>query len=163
MSTISSTLPEAVSQVELDWYADGDVVRVVPRHQKRFKIQRDRALEILHRVKDADQFNQQFAMLLNKLAQWISARSDIISHAIVTLQDGMLAFVVIRKDAKYDERFQDDLADLDFDLANDADLDLIKLQTLALPNVTGDALLSFVDERLVLTYHGDRARPYPAS
>lgn len=162
MSVTTSTLPEAVHQVELDWFAEGDVVRVVPRNQKRFEIQKDRAIEILHRGRDVDRFNSQFALLLDRLAQWISDRKDKIAQAIVTLHDGVLAFVVVRRQAKYDEQFQDDLAEFDFNLANDADLDLMKLQTLALPNVTGDALVSFLDERLVLSYHGDRTGPHPA-
>jgi len=45
---------------------------------------------------------------------------------------------------------------LDFAVANDPDLDLIELRTLALPNVTGEALRSFLDDRLLFSFphHG---------
>ncbi len=155
-------LPEAIKSVELDWYAEGDTVHVTPRNQKRFEIQKDRAIEILQREKDAELFQQQFALLLERLAEWIQGRETKIANAIVTLQDDRLTFVVVRSEAPYDEQFQDDLADLDVDIANDPDLDLIKLKTLALPIVGGEALRSFLDERLVLVYHGNGRRPHTA-
>lgn len=159
---ITSVLVGSVNEVELDWYADGDVVRVIPRNQRRFEVQKDRAIEVLQRAGEADRFNQQFALLLDRLAAWVCDRQEKIANAILTLQDGALSFVVVRTEAKYDEGFQDDLAEIDFEIANDRDLDLIKMQTLALPHVAGEALLSFLDDRLILSYHGDRARSHPA-
>lgn len=153
-------LPEAIKSVELDWYAEDNVVHVVPRNQKRFEIQKDRAIEILQRAKDAEIFQQQFALLLDRLAEWINQHQGKIANSILTLQDDRLAFVIVRTAARYDEDLQDQLADLDFDVANDPDLNLIKLKTLALPNVSGAPLSSFLDERLVLVYHGDGKRPH---
>ena len=72
------------------------------------------------------------------------------------MRDNSLAFVIVHREAAYDEDFQDDLADLEFEIANDPDLDLVKLKTLALPNVTGEALHSFLDPRLMISYHGER-------
>ena len=136
-------------------------MRVTPRNQQRFDIQKNRAIEILQRAKEPDRFQQQFNLLLNRLAEWLVDRQTKISQAIVTLQDGTLVFVVVRKAAKYDEQFEDELAEMDFAIANDPDLDLIELKTLALPNVSGEALRSFLDERLILSYHhGKRSRPH---
>lgn len=155
MSTVER--PETIKAVELDWFADDDVVHVTPRDQQRFEIQKDRAIEILQRAREADQFQQQFSLLLNRLAGWLS-RHNQIARALVTLQDGTLVFVVVRTYAKYDEQFEDELSELDFEIANDRDLDLIRLKTLALPNVSDSALRSFLDERLILSYsHGQRS------
>ena len=156
----SVALPDAIRPVELDWYAEDDVVHVTPRNQKRFEIQKDRAIEILQRAKDGENFQRQFALLLDRLAEWISRHQSKLANSILTLQDDRLAFVVVRHEARYDEQLQDDLADFDFDIANDPDLDLIRLKTLALPNVAGESLRSFLDERLVLVYHGDGKRPH---
>jgi len=161
MSTVS--LPEAIKSVELDWYTEDDVIHVTPRNQKRFEIQKDRAIEILQRAKDGEVFQRQFGLLLDRLAEWIHVHQAKIANSILTLQDDRLAFVVVRKEAPYDEQFQDDLADLDFDIANDTDLNLVRLKTLALPNVTGESLRSFLDERLVLVYHGDGKRSHSLS
>lgn len=155
-------LPETIKPVELDWHAENDVIHVIPRNQKRFEIQKDRAIEILQRAKDAERFHQQFSLLLDRLAEWVRGHESEIAQAIITLQDDRLTFVVVRNKALYDEQFQDDLADVDCDIANDPDLDLIKLKTLALPIVGGEALRSFLDERLVLVYYGNGRRPHPA-
>lgn len=152
----------AIKTVELDWFADNDVVSVTPRSQIRFNIQKDRAIEILQREKDAAQFGQQFSLLLERLAKWVSYREPKIERAILTLQDNALAFVVVRTAVEYDEDFQDELADLDIEVANDPDLQLISLKTLGLPHVTSDALRSFLDERLVLEYV-ERSRPHQPS
>jgi hypothetical protein len=154
----------SIQCVELDWYAvgDGDVVGVTPRNQTRFEIQMDRAIQILQLANEAERFNKQFKLLLQKIAAWIKPRSAKIEAAYMTLQDGTLAFIIVRHESRYDEVLQDDLADLDVEIANDGDLDLINLATLALPNVDEAATLSFLDKRLVLTYSkdGERAKPH---
>jgi hypothetical protein len=152
-------LPDSINRVELDWYADNDVIHVTPKNQRRFDIQKDIAIEVLQKAHESQRFGQQFGLLLDRLAQWIKTQEERISHAIVTLQDGSLAFVVIQKSGKYDEQFQDDLADVDLEIANDPDLDLIQLKTIVLPSVAGDSLQSFIDKRMVLTY-GKRSRTH---
>ena len=154
---------DVIKCVELDWYADGEVVSVTPRDQQRFEIQKDRAIEILQRAKDGDAFQQQFLLLLQRLAAWMKVHSSKVARSILTLQDDRLAFMVVRNAVRYDELFEDELADLDYDIANDPDLDLMRLKTLALPKVDGEALRAFLDERLVLVYHGQRFRSRKAS
>ena len=94
-------------------------------------------------------------MLLGKLAGWVKERAGDIQTAIITLQDNSLVFVVVQSDDRYDEQLQDDLAELDFAIAQDTDLDLVRLRMVMLPPVDSDALGSFVDTRMVLQYqHG---------
>lgn len=152
--------PEQIQGVELDWFADGDVVTVTPRNQKRFDIQKDRAIAILQ---IADKRGKQFEFLVERLGKWLSENDAAIASAYLTLQDGTLAFVVVRNEARYDEKFQDDLAELDFSLANDTELNEVRLKTLALPNVGASALRSFLDQRLVLSFHGQRSRSHKPS
>ena len=152
---MANDILEEIRPVELDWFADGDVVSVTPRNQERFEIQKDRAIQVLQMAREAEQFQRQFNLLLKRLAEWIRSQRADIDKAFVTLQDGTLAFVVVRKEAAYDEDFQDALADVDIEVANDRDLDLITLKTLALPNISSESLRSFLDERLVLSYHGE--------
>jgi hypothetical protein len=153
---------DTVNQVELDWYDESDEVRVTPRDQVRFNIQKDRAIDILQQANKSDLVREQFTLLLSRLAEWLRGRQGKISNAILTLQENSLAFVVVRRQAKYDEQFQDELADLDFAIANDPDLEQVALKTLALPHVTGDSLRSFLDTRLVFSFphHGERTGPH---
>jgi len=146
--------------LELDWYAEQDVVSVNPRDQRRFEIQKDRAIEILQKERERETFQKQFSLLLEHLAQWIRERRGQIEGSYLTLQDGALALVIVKKDVKYDDRFEDELSDLEFQVANDPDLRSIELTVLAVPPVGNDALRAFLDERLVLKYHGKPNGPH---
>ncbi len=158
---MSTAFPsEQIQGVEIDWFAEGDTVTVTPRDKMRFDIQKDRAIQILQ---IADKTGKQLEFLVNRLAQWIQTRESEIASAYLTIQDGTLVFVVVREKVAYDEDFQDHLAELDFSIANDSELDEIKLKTLALPNVGVSALRSFLDQRLVLSFHGQRIRSHSPS
>lgn len=152
---------EAIEQqclVHLLEYSDeGGMVTVTPKDRDRFSIQLNRAIEILQRAAKAEQFRSQFSLLLRTLAEWLKSRDDVQS-AHVTLRDGSLLFLVMRKSADYDEAFEDELSDLDVAIANDTDLDLIRLNIMSLPCVSNDGLRSFLDPNLALTYfrHADR-------
>lgn len=61
-------LPPTANYVELDWYDASEVVQVRPRDRQRFELQKDRAIEVLQAAKEADRFQKQFELLLNKLA-----------------------------------------------------------------------------------------------
>jgi hypothetical protein len=122
----------------------------------RFSIQKDRAIEALRVAKDGEQFSLQFELLLyEKLARWIKERSESIRAAFVTIRDNFLVFVVVQADIAYNETLQDDLADLEFAIAQDADLDLVRLRTVMLPPVDDESLGSFLDPRMLIKYqHG---------
>jgi len=85
MST--ANVPEPIQGVEIDWFADGEVVTVTPRDQKRFEIQKDRAIQILQ---IADKQGKQFEFLVDRLVRWISDNENAIDGAYLTLQDGTL-------------------------------------------------------------------------
>ena len=143
--------------VAIDWYDENDEIVVTPRNQLRFTIQKDRAIEALRVVKDAERFTLQFQLLLEKLGRWVKERTSDIQRAIITLQDNSLMFVVVQAENQYHEQLQDDLAELDFSIAQDTDLDLMRLRTVMLPPVDNDGLESFVDPRMVLQIqHGKR-------
>src|SRR5260221_7968170 len=142
----AETVQEAIRNVvELDWYADNDTVTVTPRDQKRFDIQKDRAIEVLQAEGQAILFGKQLGLLLERLAFWINNNLASVGDAFLTEQDGSFSFVVIQKVPVCDDDLQDSLASLNFSIANDSDLDLIELDTLALPTVSERALTSFID------------------
>lgn len=163
MSTADLCPSDAVNAIELDWYDENELVRVRAKNQQRFEIQKDKAIQALQLANEADQFQKQFNLLLERLASWLREYPAKISNAVVTLQDNALAFVVVRSDTRYDTAFEDALASLDLEIASDSDLNLLKLKTLALPKIDGggDSLRSFLDTRLMLVFrHGQRDRPH---
>lgn len=158
---------QTAKSVELDWYAEDETVIVTPRNQRRFEIQKDRAIRALQqeqdKVGDLDQTARQFNLLLERLANWIEARKEKILRGILTLRDGKLLFLVIQETPEYDEDFEDDLSALDVEIANDADLNLIGMDVLALPPASQEGLQSFVNEGCKITYDGHRSRSHRPS
>lgn len=155
---------QATNYVELDWYDESEIVQVNPRDQQRFEIQKDRAIEILRAEKNAERFQKQLMLLVNTILHWAIPLQDKLSKAILTFQDGALALVVVQKVGKYDESLQDNLLDLDLNIANDVDFDLVKVKTILLPKVSDEALSSFLDKRLLfLIYDGKRERSHSVS
>jgi hypothetical protein len=134
------------------------LVTVTPRDQDRFVIKVRRAIEILRQAARAEQFERQFTLLLRILAQWLEERTDI-ERAYLTHREGALAFVVVRNSSESDEECADALSDLDFRIANDPDLDLIKMDAIALPLASDSTVSSFLDPSFVFEYigHGNRS------
>ena len=152
------------SIVQLDWSMEGGNVVITPRDQDRFIIKVQRAIEILQQANNVGNFQRQFNLLLRILGEWLRIRDDI-AHAYITLRDGALAFVVVRSSCEYDDDFEDNLSNLDYQIANDPDLDLIKMDAIALPLASEDAIYSFIDQDFVLEYahHGEASRSHSTS
>jgi len=142
--------------IKIDWYDENDEIVVTAKNQLRFSIQKDRAIEALRVFKEAERFSLQFTLLLEeKLARWIKNRSDHIRTAFLTLRENFLVFVVVQSDVAYNGELQDDLADLEFTITQDTDLDLIRLRTVMLPPVDDESLGSFLDPKMLIEYqHG---------
>jgi hypothetical protein len=137
--------------VEIDWFADGDTVSVLPRDRQRFEIQKDVAIRVLEIAEHAE---KQLTLLLQRLAEWIRIHQAAISAAYVTLRDQRLAFIVVSRDVECDDELEDAVSALDLELANDPNLDGIGLNAMVLPPASPEALASFFDPRFLMTYRG---------
>ena len=154
-------LNSSSSSLQLDWSDDHGQITVTPRDEDRFTIKMRRAIEVLQRAAKEDLFQKQFKVLLGILGQWALNRPDV-KGSYITLRDGRLAFVVVRTESTYNEQFEDDLSELDISIANDVDLDLIELDAIGLPNVSAEALKSFLHPEFNLAYsnrNGESKRP----
>jgi hypothetical protein len=151
------------SFVQLDWAMKDGVITVTPKDQDRFCIKVHKAIEILQQASRAEEFTRQFNLLLRTLATWIKDRDDV-DRAYLTHRDGALAFVVMRTSCVYDDAFEDALSEMDFQTANDADLNLIKMDAIGLPRASAEAVSSFLDQSFTLEYagHGDRGGSHSA-
>jgi hypothetical protein len=142
------------SALQLRWDMKEGLLIVTPEDQDRFVIKVRRAIELLKLAGRADEFQKQFGLLLRLLAQWLRERKKRVEKAFLTYRDGALSFVVVRSEAQYDDDFEDAVSDLDFGIARDADLDLIKMDAIALPPTSDTALQSFLDPGFTLEYVG---------
>lgn len=152
MPTSSTTFQPVSSDdsiVEIDWYEDGDLIKVNPRSQQRFEIHKIRAIKLLE---DAVGAASQLDFLLQKLGQWNAQNREKLSRAYLTVRDDRFAFLAISRISSSDDDLEDSISDLDFELANDPDLNLIKLNTLVLPPTSDEAIDVFLDNRFKLVY-----------
>jgi hypothetical protein len=141
--------------VELDWYGtEADVVQVCARDQQRFEMQVVRAIQILQLANHAD---LQLKLLLSRLGAWLSAHSDSVEAAFLTIRDSRFAFIIVSKIAECDDDLEDAVTDLDLEIANDPDLDVVPMNAFVLPPASEEALSSFFDKRFLLVYRGRRA------
>lgn len=136
--------------IELDWYEADDVVKVTPRNLRRFQIQKDRAINLLSKAAGA---SLQLDFLLDKLGCWCKKNSQKLSRAFLTIRDERFAFIAISISTACDDDLEDSVSELDFELANDSDLDLIKLNAFVLPPTSDEAVTSFLDNRFQLVYN----------
>lgn len=143
----------SISAVDVDWFAEEELIRVIPRNQKRFHIHKDRVIRILQLADEAD---KQLELLIERLGEWTAEHSEKVLTAYLTLRDGRLAFLAISRDAACDDELEDAISDLDLEIANDPDLSAIEMNTLVLPPASPEALISFFDDRFLLVYRGVR-------
>jgi hypothetical protein len=147
-----------IRPVQLNYHSEENSVVVTSSDEDRFQIQKDRAIEVLQQAKNADDFSLQLRLLLNILGALVRDHRNGLSAAYLTLHDGALSFVAVMHGVKYDAELEDRLSDLDLEIANDPQLDLIRLNTSLMPRTSEEALASFLDEDFVLTYNGFRER-----
>ncbi len=149
--TVNVSTTAVENAVELDWFAASEFVEVNPRDQQRFQIQKDRAIKILQLANDSE---AQLALLFNKLGAWFREHSASVKEAYLTLRDARFAFVVISVTPECNDELEDAVSNLDIQIANDADLDVVRMNAIVLPPVSPEAISSFLDKRFILTFRG---------
>ncbi len=130
--------------VHLCWSEKDGLITVTSQDEDRFNIKLNRAVEALQQADKVDKFKRQFNLLIKILLGWVKERSDV-RDAHLTLRDGGFSFVVVRQVPEYNEEFEDELSDLDYRIANDVDLDLLKLDVIGLPPASQEAIQTFID------------------
>lgn len=161
---MDSTLEQSQSTpvMQLTWKQRGGSIVVTPSDQDRFMVKIGKAIEILRLHQREEQFSNQFNLLLKRLACWLEDHAGTWDRAFLTAGESTLRFIVVRKRVKFDEEITDALSDLGVGIANDPDLDLIKLSTRALPLASNEAIQSFLDCSFTIELNGDGTRTHRA-
>ena len=130
--------------VQLDYKKDGTVV-VTLEDQDRFVITVQEAVAACRGAKEVLEYRRQFVDgLVPTLKKWLEARKKKVRTAYLTVRDGGILFLVVRKDAAYDGDFTDELTSLELLIAHDPSLKLIRVDVLALPDISDEAARSFL-------------------
>ncbi len=134
--------------------ADGTIV-VTPSDEDRFIINVGKAIELLRHHERQDKFKTQFNLLIKQLAAWLGRHTGRWERAFLTAGENTLRFIVVRKQVHFESDITDSLSDFGVEIANDPDLDLIKLSARALPLVADEELSSFLDPYFAIELNGE--------
>jgi hypothetical protein len=146
--------PDLIEPIQLKWEQRDGAIVVTPSDQDRFLVKVGKAIEILRQHEREQQFGRQFSVLMNRLAAWLKEHSEKCARAFLTAGESTLRFIVVRKAVQFDGEITDALSALGVEIANDPDLNLIKLSTRALPLASNEALQSFLDSDFLIEFHG---------
>ena len=148
-SILEPETPAQEAIVELDWFDEGEVVRVCPRDQRRFQIHKDRAIRILQLANDGE---SQLKLLMDQVGEWVHENAAKLQGAFLTLRDERFYFVAVSQAAECDDDLEDSISDLDFKIAIDPDLEHVRMNAVILPPASKNALSSFFDKRFLMVY-----------
>ncbi|MBC8373992.1 MAG: hypothetical protein H8E53_10390 [Planctomycetes bacterium] len=140
--------------IRLDYHAaDPREVVVTPKDNDRFVGSVKEIATACHAGIPLIEFtNQLEKTLVPKLAEWLAERGDKVHSAFISVREGRLLFLVIQCGAAYDRELTDALTKIDIEIARDADLDMIRLEVMALPCVPDEDAYSFLDPQFIMVF-----------
>lgn len=128
------------------------VVVTAKEDKGRFVTTVEAAIEACAARQNAAEFCSQFQELLRHLDEWIKTHRKKISKAFVTVRDTGLLFLILQHSPEYDRALEDELTELDVEIAQDVCYSLLNLNVLALPAGGGGAETGFLAPVYTLTY-----------
>jgi hypothetical protein len=123
----------------------GGKVLVITDDGDRFALPVDVAVRACESAEDLGEFARQFEHLLSRLGQWMARYPGEVSRAYVAPEPGGVLFAVVRRGREFNPAFEEALSDIDFEIGQSDDLNLIKLRAIALPELSEEAVASFLD------------------
>jgi len=147
--TVAKTQP-----IRLKWSEKHRKIIVEGADEDRFFISVDEAIEackIYDREKKA-LFRKQFEDLLDFLGEWAHQRRNKLEKVFLTIRDAGLLFLLITKRKTYDEHFEEDLTNLDLEIANSDEFSEVLLSIQALPFCNKSNYESFCYPERTLEY-----------
>lgn len=131
--------------IQLDCSKRGKVT-VTPADQDRFVITIQEAVAACRDGKELLAYRRQFVDgLVPALKDWLASHRKKVRTAYLTVRDGGLLFLIVRKEAACDSELTDSLTELEANIAVNPHLGLIRMDALALPDVSDECLASFLN------------------
>ena len=138
-----------------------DEVHVVRIEGDRFFLTAQQAIDALSLASQAVQFQRQFSELLQRLYVWVNDRRQRLSAAYISISVEGLTLLVVQRNLVADFPLEDELVDLDIEVANDEEFNLVPFNTLLIPRVSNDVLKSFLSTGRIWEHqvNAERAEP----
>lgn len=140
-----SAISQHVTVIEIIHHPDNRVTVRMPDEDRMVSTSKAAAIAC-RAFADQIEFKSQFDSLLQRLGQFVYARQTSIRDAFITPQDSGILFVVVQKALEYDRNLDDELADLEWEIANEEEFRLVQFQSQLLPPASRESLCSFISE-----------------
>jgi hypothetical protein len=138
--------------IRLDQSDDETGVMVSPENEDRFALSMELAIRGCKLGSQLDRLSQQIGMLLHKLHEWVRAHNQQVDQAYVVIRGDGLLFLVVQKEKRFNAEIEDELTQLDMEIAQAIDFDLVAFSVLALPKSDKDVITSFLTQDSTVTY-----------
>jgi len=129
-----------------------DDVQVVRLEGDRFIVTAQQAIDCLSLASNAARFQSQFNELLQKLYRWVEERRLRISAAFISISREGITLLIVQRDVAADFVLEEQLVDLDIEVANEGDFDIVPFNTLLVPRVGSDVLKSFLSSGQIISH-----------
>ena len=140
-------------------YSDKAQVVLEPKDRDKFVMYVKEAIHACRIYEEyKDLFESQLEHLQNELGKWIQNHHTKIAKAFLTLQDARFFFLVVMNQQEYDRDFEDDLTNLELEIARDSACSTIALDVQLLPECGIESYLSFCNTQWMLEYEKSNAR-----
>jgi hypothetical protein len=142
--------------IRLKWSEKERRIIVEDKDEDRFSLSVEEAIEACKVYERNKQtlFRKQFRTLLDFLGKWAYERRKKLANVFLTIRDAGLLFLVVTKSKIHDEVFEDELTQLDLDIARNKDFSEIFLSVQALPICDKNGYESFCNSEWTLEYTG---------
>jgi hypothetical protein len=138
--------------IRLKWSEKDGTVVIESSNKDLFCMKVKEVIQACNIQQESKEFESQFNNLKNILGNWIHQRKDKIAKAFVTIRDTRFLLLVITNNVEYDSKFEDELTDLDWDIANTPLLSDISLSVQSLPKCDEDNYHAFLSPPIILEY-----------
>jgi hypothetical protein len=122
-------------------------VVVTTKEGDRFILTLDEAIRACKSAEKATDYMRQFQGVLDRVTSWLTSHADGIELAYLTLGADGLDFTVVLRSMTFERDIEEDLTELDIEIAQHKEFDLIRLNVLSLPRCSDDNLGAFVRPR----------------
>lgn len=138
--------------VRLRWSEKDRTVLFEPADEDCFTMKVKEVIRACNIHQQSNEFESQFNDLKNILGNWIHERKDKIAKAFVTIRDTRVLFLAITKDVEYDNKFEDELTNLDWVISHTQLFSAIPLSVQSLPQCGSDTYEAFLSPPIILEY-----------
>ena len=139
--------------VFLNWEERDRGIVVTPENKDRFWMTVGAAIDACHFKQTLQEFGAQLGVLNARLTEWIRDHGEDVERAHLTVRNGGLFFLVVRRSVKYNAELADALAKLEIAIQNDPEIDQLKVRVLALPKVEESGIQTFLGELVFIYQH----------